>query len=134
MAKDQQPTIGIGKPTPLTMLKVRRSKIIATIGPASSEPDMIRQLIETGVNVFRLNMSHGEHSGHAENFSRIRSIAASLGQPVAILADLCGPKIRTGNFRDGNIELIAGEKTILTMRDVQGEPGLIPSQYRELAR
>jgi len=119
--------------TQINLLKKRRTKIIATLGPASSEPDQIRKLIKAGVNIFRQNMSHGDHSYHKETYSRIREIANELNQPVGILADLCGPKIRTGKFKNGSIELKNNDSVIVTTRDVEGKPGLIPSQYSSLA-
>jgi len=140
MTEHQQPpmktdpiNLHCGLCEPIQLLKNRRSKIIATIGPTSSDPSMIRQLIAAGVNIFRMNMSHGEHVGHAENYKNIREIAASMDLPVAVLADLCGPKIRTGAFQDGNIELSAGHEVTITMRDIQGKTALIPSQYTSLA-
>lgn len=119
--------------TQINLLKNRRTKIIATLGPASSEPEQIRQLIKAGVNVFRQNMSHGDHSYHKETYARIREIAEELDQPVGILADLCGPKIRTGKFKKDGIELKNNESVVVTTRDVEGKPGLIPSQYAALA-
>jgi pyruvate kinase len=119
--------------TQINLLKKRRTKIIATLGPASSEPDQIRKLIKAGVNVFRQNMSHGDHAYHRETYARIREIAQELDEPVAILADLCGPKIRTGKFKNDGIELKPNETVIVTTRNVEGKPGLIPSQYAALA-
>jgi len=119
--------------TDIKLLKNRRTKILATLGPASDSEKVIRKLIEAGVNVFRLNMSHGEHASHENTYKLVRSIADDLGKPIAILADLCGPKIRTGRFKDGQITLVDGEPVTVTTRDVEGEPGLIPSQYKALA-
>lgn len=119
--------------TQLELLKKRRTKIIATLGPASSDSDSIQRLLSAGANIFRLNMSHGEHAQHRETFNHIRHIAAELNEPIAILADLCGPKIRTGRFRDDSIQLEKGALVTVTTRDVIGEPGLIPSQYTALA-
>jgi pyruvate kinase len=119
--------------TEVNLLKKRRTKIIATIGPASQSPLMIRDLIEAGANVFRLNMSHGDHATHTEVYNNIREIAEEMDQPVAILADLCGPKIRTGKFEDGQIELASGDTVIVTIRDIVGSGKLIPSQYKSLA-
>jgi len=119
--------------TDIKLLKNRRTKILATLGPASDSADIIKQLIKAGANVFRLNMSHGEHAAHANTYKLVRSIADDLGKPIAILADLCGPKIRTGRFKDGQITLTNGEAVTVTTRDVEGEPGLIPSQYEALA-
>ena len=119
--------------TQIDLLKKRRTKIIATLGPASSEPEQIRKLIKAGGNIFRQNMSHGDHSYHRETYKRIRQIAEELELPVGILADLCGPKIRTGKFKKGSIELKNNETVIVTTRDVEGKTGLIPSQYSSLA-
>ena len=119
--------------TQLDLLKKRRTKIIATIGPATDDPDSIKGLLAAGANVFRLNMSHGAHDAHRKAFDHIRRIAAELNEPIAVFADLCGPKIRTGKFRGDGIQLVIGEEVIVTTRDVMGEPGLIPSQYAALA-
>ncbi len=119
--------------TEINLLKNRRTKIIATLGPASSEPDQIRKLIKAGVNIFRQNMSHGDHSYHKETYAKVRQIAEELDRPVGILADLCGPKIRTGKFKKDSIELKNNESVVVTTRDVEGKPGLIPSQYASLA-
>ena len=116
------------------LLRYRRTKIVATIGPTSRDPAMLEQLIAAGVNVFRLNLSHGSHEEHRTNYGHIRAAAAAAGQHIAVLADLCGPKIRVGRFPDGQILLAAGEALTVTTRDVPGAPGLVPSQYRDLAR
>lgn len=115
-------------------LKRRRTKIVATLGPASSTDEMVERLVIAGVNVFRLNFSHGDHALHGENIHRVRRVADKLGQNVAILGDLCGPKIRVGTFAGGGVELVNGAKVTITTRDVEGGAELIPSQYRDLAR
>jgi len=117
-----------------TLLIRRRTKIVATLGPASRESDVLDRLIGAGVNVFRLNLSHGTHSEHRQTYERLRAAAAKRGEPVAVLADLCGPKIRVGCFLQGKIDLPTGSRVLVTTRDVLGEPGLIPSQYEALAR
>lgn len=119
--------------TEVDLLKERRTKILATIGPASQSPEMIRALIAAGANIFRLNMSHGDHASHREVYEHIRKISHELNQPIAILADLCGPKIRTGKFENGQIELTSGDKVTVTTRDILGSAKLIPSQYKSLA-
>ena len=119
--------------TEVKLLARRRTKIVATLGPASNDPDTIARLMAAGVNVFRLNMSHGDHAGHQRTFETVRTLAKESERHVAILADLAGPKIRVGRFRDGRIVLEVGDRVTVTTRDVPGEPGLIPSQYQALA-
>jgi pyruvate kinase len=119
--------------TQISLLKNRRTKIVATLGPSSSSPEIIRALCLAGVDVFRLNMSHGDHEFHTTAYQYIREISRKLDVPVGILADLCGPKIRTGKFKDGEILLTSGTEVTVTTRDVEGTPGLIPSLYPSLA-
>ncbi len=116
------------------LLKRRRTRIVATVGPASREPAAIEALLRAGVNLFRINFSHGSHADHRLAFERIRSAAAALGEPVAIIGDLCGPKIRVGTFAGGSVELVTGQRVTVTTKDVLGGPGLIPSRYPALAR
>jgi pyruvate kinase len=120
--------------TQVDLLKKRRTKIVATVGPASQDPDVLAQLIDAGVNVFRLNMSHGDYDFHTSVFRSIRRLADERRCAVGVLADLCGPKIRTGRFEDGQTRLIPGSEVIVTTRDVTGSAGVIPSQYRELSQ
>jgi len=116
-----------------SLLIHRRTKIVATLGPSSSENSTVRALINAGVNVFRLNMSHGNHEDHATAYHQVRTLATELEKPVAIFADLCGPKIRSGRFKNGGIELIPNTQVTVTTRDTLGETGLIPSQYKSLS-
>ena len=95
--------------------------------------ESISQLIQAGVDVFRLNMSHGDHDGHRKVFERIRDLSQKADKHIGVLADLSGPKIRVGVFPNGPIELVLGEAVTITTRDVPGEPGLIPSQYKAIA-
>lgn len=115
------------------LLKYRRTKIVATIGPASADPPTITRLIEAGVDVFRVNMSHGEQSAHAETIAAIRECAERLNKHTAILADLCGPKIRTGRFINGAVNIVTDARVIVTARDVVGDATIIPSQYSALS-
>ena len=93
-----------------------RTKIVATIGPASDSRDALRGLLAAGVDVVRLNLSHGSLEEHLDRLERVRTVATELGRPVAVLADLPGPKIRAGAFPTGGIRLVAGE----TVRLVPG--------------
>ena len=119
--------------TDLNLLKNRRTKIIATLGPSSDSPEIIKKLILAGANVFRLNMSHGNQNLHKTTYNHIRAVSSEIGKPVGVLADLCGPKIRTGKFHAGQMNLEKNNKVTVTTRDVVGEPGLIPSQYSALS-
>jgi pyruvate kinase len=118
--------------TRVDLLKNRRTKIVATIGPSSAGEQTLEQLLLAGVNVFRLNMSHGDHGTHRNTFQRILSAADQLNLPAGVLADLCGPKIRTGQFESGGIDLVEGEVVTVTTRDAVGHQGLIVSQYERL--
>lgn len=113
-------------------LSSRKTKIIATLGPASDSPEMVADLVKAGVNMFRLNMSHGDYDGHRTAIRRIRQAAAEHHEPIAILADLCGPKIRTGRFKDGSIALKSGGNVTVTTRAVVGDDSCIPCQYAAL--
>ena len=115
-------------------LRWRRTKIVATLGPASSDTKTITSLLRAGVDVVRLNMSHGTHEAHSEVYHRVRAAAKKLDRHVAIFADLCGPKIRCGKFPDGPLKLTPGEEVMIDPRVDKGGPGLIPSQYRAIAR
>jgi pyruvate kinase len=92
---------------------MRRTKIVATIGPASREPEVLARMVEAGLDVARLNFSHGDRETHAENVERVRAAASAVGRPVAILQDLPGPKLRVGPIQDGRVELKPGEQLVL---------------------
>ncbi|MEZ4682850.1 MAG: pyruvate kinase [Caldilineaceae bacterium] len=109
-----------------------RVKILCTIGPSSRELPVLRQLIQAGMNVARLNMSHGTHEYHSETIDRIRMLSEELDKPIAILADLQGPKLRVGKMQKEGVELEDGAELILTTDDVIGVPGRVPIQYKEL--
>ncbi|MFN0110365.1 MAG: pyruvate kinase [Blastocatellia bacterium] len=112
---------------------MRRAKIVATIGPASRSPERLRELMLSGMNVARVNMSHGTHDIHAETITNLRAIAAELNRPLAILLDLCGPKIRTGKLKDGKpIRLQANQQLTITTRDVVGDETIISTSYAML--
>ena len=111
---------------------MRKTKIVCTIGPASDSPDVIRRMMDAGMNVARLNFSHGTREAHAAKIALIRQIAAEKNLPIAILQDLAGPKIRTGVFGCGSIELKTGETFTLTARDVPGNEKEVGLTYREL--
>ena len=120
--------------THVELLQDRRTRIIATIGPSCSDVSTLEKLILAGVNVFRLNMSHGDHSSHREAFLLVTEVSRRLKMPVAVLADLCGPKIRTGRFPKGGIELVTGRMITVSTTAEIGDDDLIVSQYEALAK
>ena len=109
-----------------------RVKIVCTIGPTSTDPEILAQMIDAGMNVARINMSHGDHEFHARNIHTIREIAQERNRPVAILVDLQGPKLRVGEMQPGGVPLAAGEELILTTDEIIGEPGRVPIQNKEV--
>ncbi len=98
-------------------MQKRRTKIISTLGPATDSPEVLKELIEAGSDIFRINLSHGTHEDHSASAQRVREVARALGKEVAILADLRGPKVRVERFADGPIELETGDTFILDTSD-----------------
>ncbi|WP_406273531.1 pyruvate kinase [Nocardia sp. NBC_00881] len=113
---------------------MRRTKIVCTLGPATATEDRIRELVESGMDVARLNFSHGEHSDHAENYKKVRQASDHLGRAVGILADLQGPKIRLGRFIEGKTVWATGEEVRITVDDVEGTHDRVSTTYKELAK
>jgi pyruvate kinase len=112
--------------------RLRSAKIVATLGPASSTAERIRDLFEAGVDVFRLNFSHGTHEDHRARFAAIRAIESALGRPIGILADLQGPKLRLGTFSEGRIELAAGAPFRLDLGQHPGDRSRAPLPHPEI--
>ena len=111
---------------------MKRTKIVATMGPASNSPEKLTALIHAGLNVARLNFSHGEHAVHAATIQTIRSVDETLGTHTAILADLQGPKLRIGDLEGGSIDLQPGAQlTIRTGREI-GHAGTVYTTYSRL--
>ncbi len=114
---------------------MRKAKIIATLGPATNTPEAIRALARAGMNVVRLNFSHGTHQEHAQTIRMVREVAAAEKRYLAILQDLPGPKIRTGRLRQGRpVTLRAGDRLVLTARDVAGSASRVHISYPRLGR
>ena len=102
------------------MRRRRNVKIVATLGPASSDATMIRRLFEAGADVFRINMSHTTHEGLSDLVAKIRTVEAELGRPIGILADLQGPKLRIGAMAGGGVDLETGSQVTI---DLDARPG-----------
>lgn len=111
----------------------RRAKIVCTLGPATDTPERCRALVEAGMDVARLNFSHGAHAEHGRRFREVRSAAEAAGRNVAVLADLQGPKIRLGRFADGPVEWVTGERIRITVEDVEGTHDRVSTTYKQLA-
>ncbi len=111
---------------------MRRAKIVCTLGPASGTAEQIEALVAAGMDCARLNFSHGSHEAHAETAKHVRDAAIKRKRPVAILADLCGPKMRCGKFPNGPIELVEGARFTLTNRDVPGDQHQVSQTYEPL--
>ncbi|HEY1795818.1 MAG TPA: pyruvate kinase [Stellaceae bacterium] len=114
------------------MRRQRSPKIVATLGPASSSPERIRALFDAGVDVFRLNFSHGNHDDHHARFEAIRQAEAESGRPIGILADMQGPKLRLGDFAKGKITLKEGAKFRLDLTDEPGDQHRAPLPHPEI--
>lgn len=111
---------------------MRRAKIVATLGPASSSYEQIRALVDAGMNCARINLSHGSHEEHSEVIGHVRKVSQETGKPIAVLADLQGPKIRLGRFPGGPITLAPGDTFCITIDDVPGTAARCSTTYQGL--
>src|SRR5688572_29014514 len=110
----------------------RKVKILATLGPASSHPDMLRRLFRAGADAFRINLSHGEHKVHAKTIAAVRAMEKEVGRPIAILCDLQGPKLRVGSFIDGQALIPHGHKFTLDRDPAPGDANRVCLPHAEL--
>ncbi len=111
-----------------------KTKIVATIGPASAPREVLREMMLHGMDVCRLNFSHGSYAFYTELIATIRSLNDELGLSTAILADLQGPKMRVGEMEDGPIELVEGEELVISTEEVKGRRGLVSTTYQEFPK
>ncbi len=111
---------------------MRRAKIVSTLGPATSDYETVKEIIQAGVDVARLNLSHGDYSVHEANYVNVRRAAEELGKPVAILVDLQGPKIRLAKFADGPHDLAVGDVFTITTEDVPGSKEICGTTFKGL--
>jgi len=112
--------------------RYRQTKIVATLGPASGNPDMMQKLFETGVDLFRMNFSHGSHEDHEKNLKTARALEVQYNRPVGIIADLQGPKLRVGKFKDGKIILTEGMVLRFDLDKALGDETRIPLPHPEV--
>src|SRR5215813_10718079 len=111
-----------------------RAKIVCTLGPASSTPERVGELIDAGMSVARLNFSHGNHDDHARMLQIVRAEADRRGKAIAVLVDLQGPKIRIGKLANGQIELKAGGELTITTENIVGDDRRVSTTYEGLPR
>ena len=107
----------------------KKTKIVATVGPASRNKEVLKKLIQAGANVFRLNFSHGTHADHQETIEMVRALNDELGTNVALLQDLQGPKIRVGQVQNGAVEIKPGQQLIITTEDMEGTSEKVSTVY-----
>ncbi|NLE26077.1 MAG: pyruvate kinase, partial [Clostridiaceae bacterium] len=111
---------------------MRKTKIICTLGPAVDDEMILRSIIDEGMDVARLNFSHGSHEEHLNRVITIKRVREEIGKPVALLLDTKGPEIRIGRFEDGRVELIINESFILTTEDILGSREKVSITYKKL--
>jgi pyruvate kinase len=114
------------------MIRARRARIVATLGPASRDPARVRALAQAGADVFRVNFSHGSQAEHARTIQAVRRAEPEVGRPLAVLADLQGPKLRVGEFADGVVRIRAGQDFRLDMRDEPGDASRVRVPHPEV--
>lgn len=111
---------------------MRRTKIVCTLGPATDKGDILKNMMLAGMDVARFNFSHGDHEEQLGRFTRLKKIREELGLPIATLLDTKGPEIRLGNFKNGRVQLKAGQSFVLTARDVEGDESVSSITFKEL--
>src|SRR5512132_204421 len=113
---------------------IRSTKIVATLGPASSDPAVLERMVRSGVDVVRLNFSHGTADDHLARATLVKEISRKTGRTVGIMCDLQGPKIRVGKFKDGKVNLEKGQNFVLDAGCELGDAGRSGIDYKELPR
>ena len=113
---------------------MRKTKIVATIGPASSDPAVFAAMCKAGVNVARLNFSHGTHEEQLAKIHMIKKVREELDLPIAIMLDTKGPEYRTGTFKNGKVHINDGDLFTFTTRDVEGSSTIVSVSYKNLAK
>lgn len=113
---------------------MRKTKIVCTLGPASLDPEIMRKMLLAGMDVARVNFSHGTHEGHGKTIDQFRKVRDGLGKAAAIMLDTKGPEIRTGDFRDGKVQLKEGQKFTLTAKELDGDSEICSITYKMLPK
>ncbi len=112
----------------------KRTKIVCTLGPATDNEAVLRQMIVEGLNVARLNFSHGNHEEHLGRANMIKRLRDELGLPIALMLDTKGPEIRIGTFREGKVQLVEGSKFTFTAREIEGDMNGVSLSYKSLPK
>ena len=120
------------EPSPYIERMSRKTKIICTIGPASETEETLRAMMDAGMDVARINFSHGAYADHLEKINRIKKLRAEKGLAVSLLLDTKGPEVRLGTFADGRVTLEAGASFTLCMYDTEGDSSHVSITYRDL--
>ena len=115
-------------------LSIRRAKIVCTLGPSSNTYETIKAMVEAGMNVARLNFSHGSYEDHLKNINLLRKVSEDLDKPIAILQDLQGPKIRVNKFENGKVNLSVGQRFTITIDDIVGNEERVSTTYKAIAQ
>ena len=110
---------------------MRKTKIIATMGPACESESVLEKMINAGMNMARFNMSHGSHESHKKQIDTIKKLRAKLGVSLPIMVDTKGPEIRIGEFKNGSVELFAGSTFVLTTRNIDGNEDGVSVTYKD---
>nr|HQA46922.1 pyruvate kinase [Bacillota bacterium] len=113
---------------------MRRTKIVCTLGPATEDKAILKEMIQSGMDVARLNFSHGSHSQHRDMINKVKEIRKELGRPVALLLDTKGPEIRIKTFAGGRVFLREGSTFVLTTRETEGSESIVSVTYKGLPR
>ncbi len=121
-------------PVPAVARRHRRANIVATLGPATSTPERVRELVIAGMDVARVNLAHGTHADHRQLCALAHATGTALGRPVAVLADVAGPKMRVGTFVDGRATLVSGDRFVITTEPCPGTASRASTGYADLAR
>ena len=116
------------------MKEYNKTKILATLGPQTATTEKIKQLVNTGINAVRLNMSHGDHNFYSSIFENIHTARTDLNVPLAVLADLQGPKIRIGELKNSELEIESGNTIEITIEDILGDEKIVSTSYKNLSK
>ena len=112
---------------------MRKTKIVCTLGPATNDSEIIKEVVEAGMNIARMNFSHGDHDEHKQRIDMVKKAEKETGKTVGLMLDTKGPEIRTGEMKGDKIQLEAGNELIISKEDVEGTPKKISVSYKDLA-